>query len=204
MRTTTRRLTATTAAVALALTVAACSGADEPAGQPTDGTATATEQDAATEAADEHNDADTEFAQMMIVHHQGALEMAELALDKASTDDVRDLAQRIYDAQDPEIQQMSGWLEAWGEEQSDAMDHGGMDMEGMDQEGAMASLEQLEGVDFDRSFLDLMTAHHQGAIEMAEEQLEDGASPDALNLARAIIDAQTAEIDEMQEMLGKL
>ncbi len=198
-----RRLAAATAAATLTAALAACSATPEP----TDGPAPRTSQETGVEG--EHNDADVEFAQMMIVHHEGALEMAELALDRATTEEVRALAQRIYDAQDPEIQQMSGWLEAWGEDLPDdadmgGMDHGGMDMEGMSQDEAMTSLGELEGVDFDRSFLDLMTSHHRGAIEMAEEQLEDGANPEALDLARAIIDAQTAEIDEMKELLGTL
>ncbi|GIG30737.1 DUF305 domain-containing protein [Cellulomonas marina] len=201
--TTRRRLAAAMSAITLAATLAACSGTTEPA----DGSTT-TSPSASGDVA-EHNDADAQFAQMMIIHHEGAIQMSELAVEKASTPQVRELAERIAAAQGPEIELMSGWLDAWGEGRPDGMDmggmdHGGMDMEGMDQDEAMGALDELEGVNFDRSFLDLMTAHHQGAIEMAERQLAKGAHPEAIDLARAIIDDQTAEIDEMQEILRGL
>ena len=72
---------------------------------------------------------------------------------------------------------MTSWLEAWGEDTMpmdgmDHTDHGGMDMEGMSQEEAMAELEGLSGTEFDRRFLELMIAHHQGAVEMAQSQLD--------------------------------
>ena len=204
--TTRRRLAAGAAALALAFTLAACS--DQDAGsEPTSAESTSAEVEGSTEA---HNAADTQFAQMMIVHHEGAIEMADLAIAKASTPEVKALGERIAAAQGPEIEQMTGWLEAWGESSTpggmdmDGMDHGGMDMDGMDQAGAMGELEGLSGVDFDRRFLELMTAHHEGAIEMAEAQLEDGENAEALQLARAIIDAQTAEITEMTNLLSNL
>lgn len=208
MHTTRRRLTAGAAALTLALTVAACGDDTAPA---TDQQTTTTQSPTGqgTEAASEHNDADTQFAQMMIVHHEGAVEMAELAAEQATTPEVKELAEAIADAQGPEIELMSGWLEAWGEDEPDhmdmgGMDHGGMDMDGMDQQEAMDHLHGMSGADFDRRFLELMTAHHQGAIEMAEEELADGQNPDALGLAQKIVDDQTAEIAEMREMLQDL
>ena len=80
---------------------------------------------------------------MMVIHHGGAIEMAALAESNATTAEVRSLATRIRDAQGPEIDQMRGWLQAWGEaapEDADmgGMGHGGMDMGGMDQQQAMA------------------------------------------------------------------
>ncbi|GGC07291.1 DUF305 domain-containing protein [Cellulomonas carbonis] len=205
--TTRRRLAATASALALAATLTACAGdADEaPA-------STSSSQDAqagSDAAATEHNDADTQFAQMMIIHHEGAVEMADLAVERAESPDVVALAERISAAQGPEIELMSDWLDAWGEDPAgdadmSGMDHGGMDMEGMDQDEAMGSLSELEGTDFDRSFLDLMAAHHRGAIEMAEEHLEDGVNPEALELSETIIEDQRAEIAEMEEMLEGL
>src|SRR5690625_1437643 len=104
---------------------------------------------------------------------------------------------------------MTSWLEAWGEEASatggmEGMDHGGMDMEGMSQEEAMAELESLSGAEFDRRFLELMIAHHQGAVDMAQDQLDSGENPQALELAQKIIDDQQAEISEMEELLQGL
>lgn len=201
-----RRLTATGAALAVAFTLAACSGQGEPS-SPEEPTPDAAE---AADAAVAHNTADTEFAQMMIVHHQGALEMAELAVDQASTEQVRALGKQISAAQGPEIELMTGWLEQWGEptapEATDhsGMDHGGMDMEGMDQAEVMAELSTLAGVDFDRRFLELMTEHHRGAIEMAETQRDEGENPEAIDLAGEIIDDQRLEIAEMEYLLREI
>ena len=206
MTTTRRRLAAATAALALVATLAACS-TDEPAAEPS--AAPESSSTDAAEEATEHNAADVEFAQMMIVHHEGALEMAELAVERASTEEVRALAERIAAAQGPEIELMSGWLETWDEElpaeaQHGGMDHGGMDMDGMDQEAAMATLAELEGAEFDRTFLELMVAHHRGAVEMAQAQIGEGADPDALALARTIRDDQNIEITEMENLLRSL
>lgn len=201
---TTLARTAATAA-ALSAVLAGC-------GSAADGTATeevpaSSETAAPTEAA--HNDADTTFAQMMIVHHEGAIEMAELAMTNASTEEVRALGERIAAAQGPEIDTMSGWLEAWEEDQPDEADmtgmgHAGMEMDGMDQEAVMAELSGLTGPAVDRRFLELMIDHHRGAITMAEEQRTDGVNPDAIQLAGTIIDAQTAEITEMENLLRSM
>lgn len=204
----TRRLAVPTAALALALTLAACSSAAEDAATPPDSPST-TQDDSADETADAaaHNDADAEFAQMMIIHHEGAIEMAQLAVEKAAAEEVRALGERIAQAQGPEIDLMSGWLEAWGEEQPDdadmgGMGHEGMDMDGMDQAAVMAELDGLGGTDFDRRFLELMIEHHKGAIVMAETERGAGESPDATGLAQTIIDDQTAEITEMTNLLN--
>lgn len=194
--------------VALAMALAACGGdADEPA--PAQTTGASQTAGAGSEEVDKmHNDADTAFAQMMIVHHQGAIEMADLAAESAASEEVRSLAERISAAQGPEIEQMEAWLEAWGEDAGMAghqghggMDHGGMEMEGMSQEEAMTELEGLSGAELDRRFLELMIAHHQGAVEMAQTELDSGENPQALELAQKIIDDQQAEIAEMEQLL---
>jgi uncharacterized protein (DUF305 family) len=211
------RLAAVSGGLALALALAACGdGADEatsagttPSTEVSTGTAGATAHSAEALDAD-HNDADTMFAQMMIVHHEGAIEMADLALVKADADEVRTLAERISAAQGPEIEEMTSWLETWEEETSpggdmEGMDHhGGMDMGGTDQEAAMAELESLSGVAFDRRFLELMIMHHEGAVEMARTELDDGKNPRALDLARTIILDQEMEIAEMEQMRDAL
>jgi len=153
-----------------------------------------------------HNDADTTFAQMMVIHHEGAIEMAGLAETDASSSEVRELAGRIRAAQGPEIAQMRGWLQAWGEpapEDSDmaGMDHGGMDMGGLDQRAAMDKLEKMRGQSFDETFLRLMIQHHQGALIMASEEVANGKNAEAVALAKAILSAQEREIAEMQAML---
>ena len=204
----TRRLAVLGMTLTLVATLTACAADTEPAPE------TAAEESTSaptSEAADEtqHNDADTQFAQMMIVHHEGAIEMADLAVANAATEDVRSLAERITGAQGPEIELMTSWLKAWGEElPSDAdmspMDHGSMEMDGMDQETAMAELSGLSGTEFDRRFLELMTDHHRGAIEMAEEHRGGGENTAAIEMSGKIIDAQTAEITEMANLMQRL
>ncbi|WP_282006594.1 DUF305 domain-containing protein [Propioniciclava sinopodophylli] len=191
------------AAVAATM-LGACSAT--PAATPSPALTTAGSANPSNAAA--HNEADTAFAQMMIVHHQGAIEMADLAAQQAQSADVQALAERISAAQGPEIETMSGWLSAWGEDPMPAesdmpgMDHSGMDMDGRSQEEVMAELRGLSGADFDRQFLTSMIAHHQGAIEMAQTQLADGRDPQAIELAQKIIADQEAEIEEMQGLLA--
>jgi len=150
------------------------------------------------------NDADVAFAQGMIPHHQQAVEMAELALDptRAASPEVVDLATRIQAAQDPEIQLMTGWLDAWGQPMEMDMVEGDMgSMEGTMSEEDMAALAAASGTDFDRMWLEMMTAHHRGAVKMAETEQTDGMDPDAIALAGQIIAAQQAEIEEMRGLL---
>lgn len=205
----TRRMPAViVASAALALILAACGGDSEDANsvEVGDSTSAPDTTTSAGEVDQTHNDADTMFAQMMIVHHEGAIGMADLAVLKAASEEVRTLAKDISAAQGPEIAQMTSWLEAWGEatRPMDGMDHGGMDMDGMSQEEAMADLEERSGTDFDRRFLELMIAHHQGAVEMAQPLLEEGENPQAIDLAKVIIDDQQTEIRKMEEMLSDL
>ena len=152
-----------------------------------------------------HNDADIAFAQMMVIHHEGAIEMAGLAERVGSSSGVRALAGRIRAAQGPEIDQMRGWLKAWGEpapEDSDmaGMGHGGMEMGGLDQQAAMDQLRKLDGEAFDKAFLAVMIEHHQGALTMANQEVANGENADAVALATTIIAAQQKEIAEMQAL----
>jgi len=192
--------TATGLALTLALTLGACGAQAEPGA---DG------QSAAATDPTAHNEADTTFAQMMVVHHEGAIEMARLAAEQASTDEVRALGERIATAQGPEIDLMRSWLQAWAEPAPEdaamgGMEHGGMDMEGLSQDEVMAELSGLDGVELDRRFLELMTDHHRGAIEMAGDQRADGENAEAVQLSGKIIDDQTAEITQMSRLLDEL
>ena len=160
---------------------------------------------------DSHNEADVTFAQSMIVHHRQALEMSELARDRAQGENVREFAAGIEAAQAPEIELMSGWLEGWGEDVPSAdEEHAGMDMDGMDTPGGpgmmsteeMSALAEASGAEFDRLFLELMIVHHEGAVAMARTELEEGTFPDALAVAEDIIAVQEDEIDEANRLLA--
>lgn len=144
------------------------------------------------------NQADIMFAAMMIPHHEQAIEMADVLLAKDGIDpQVTALAERIKAAQGPEIDLMQQWLDEWGvDEMPESMDHGGMMGD-----GDMDALEQASGAEAERLFLEGMIVHHEGAIEMAEDELADGENQDALDLANDIIEAQSTEIAEMQGML---
>ncbi len=235
--TTKTRLGVAAIAASLAFVLAACSGGS-PSGAASSGTTSGTTTarstgspasiSASASATATFNDADVAFAQMMIVHHQGAIQMADLAPSRAQNQDVLALAARIKAAQAPEIDQMTSWLTAWGAAPSmmsgsttsgtGGMDHGGMDMGGttsaaessaMSMPGMMSGdqmqqLESASGAAFDKMFLELMIVHHQGAIEMAETEIADGSNPEAVALAQKIKSDQTAEIAEIQALLQTL
>lgn len=154
--------------------------------------------------ADEHNAADIRFAQEMIPHHRQAVDMAALVPSHSSDPRVLDLAARIQQAQDPEITAMTGWLQAWGAPVPEDTGHSGMDhgsMPGMMTDEDMAELEAAQGTEFDRMWLQMMIAHHEGAVQMARTELAEGSNPQARTLAQQIIDTQQAEIQQMQSML---
>lgn len=145
----------------------------------------------------------------MIPHHAQALVMADMALDNSSNDQVVGLAGRIKAAQQPEIDQMKGWLEAWGEPVEAGSGGHGMSGMGGDAMGAgmmsddeMGQMGGMRGTSFDQMWLTMMIRHHEGAIEMAEKHQTEGQSIEALALSRAIITVQQAEIAEMRTMLG--
>ncbi|WP_328425663.1 DUF305 domain-containing protein [Streptomyces sp. NBC_00443] len=209
-RTVVRRAALAASAVTAALVLAACAGGDHA------DTASGTHPSPSTSAdatAVAHNAQDVSFAQGMIPHHRQAVEMAGLAADRASSTRVKDLATRIEKAQAPEIRTMSGWLKAWGEDVpgTDAMDHSGghgggsstAGMAGMMDQKDMDKLAKSSAKAFDSLFLTMMVEHHEGAVEMAEAEKAKGKYAPATDLADDVVTAQTAEIEEMNKLLGK-
>ncbi|RZU30808.1 DUF305 domain-containing protein [Blastococcus saxobsidens] len=203
-RTTTRLTQLATALVAGTLVLSAC-GDDTTAGHDSMGSSD-TSASAESSAEADFSDADVTFAAGMVPHHQSAIEMAQLAEGRAADPRVLDLAARIEAAQGPEIETLSGWLEQWGADGGTGMDHGGMDhgSDGMMSEQDMQALMNATGADFDRMFLSQMIVHHTGAVEMAEAVLSSGRNTDALAMAGAIRDSQSAEIAEMEQLLAEL
>ena len=218
------------ALAASALVISACSNAttdSQPSAGSTSAAASASPSAASSDAT--HNDADVKFAQGMIPHHQQAIEMSDMLLGKQGVDpEVISLANDIKNAQGPEIEKMQGWLQEWGVSSSPApaptstampghnmpghqMPSGDMgDMPGMGggghgmmSEADMAALQNAQGAEASRLFLTQMIAHHKGAIMMAQEEIEIGQFPAAVEMAEAIVSSQQAEIDTMQGMLDK-
>jgi len=187
-------------ATALVLTACADGGSTNDRSSAASGSTSSSSASAST-----HNDADVGFAQQMTAHHQQAIDMADLAATRASNTQVEELAARIKAAQGPEMETMTGWLDAWGAGASmSGMDHDMGNMPGSMSSDEMNRLMGLSGSEFDREFLTLMISHHQGAVDMARTEQADGTNPDAVALARQIIADQTAQIGEMQSLLPQV
>jgi uncharacterized protein (DUF305 family) len=197
--------------VAAPVVLAACGGDDSATGSTTTAqAASGTPTTAPPSGGAVHNSIDVAFAQGMIPHHAQAVEMSELAATNTSDPEVQALATEIIAAQGPEIALMTEWLTAWGAEVPDpgaSMDEnmelaGGMMMSGMISDADLDRLRSARDAEFDRLYLELMIQHHEGAIEMAQQELDGGDSPEATALAQRIIDTQQAEITRMEQLLG--
>ena len=152
------------------------------------------------------NDDDVMFAQMMIPHHEQAIELADIALDPAvgASTDIRTLATEIKNAQDPEIEQMTELLTSWSQPLTadPNVDHGSM-MKGMLTVEELDALGTLSGAEFDRAWLKAMIAHHEGAIDMANEVLDSGVNSDIAQLADSVTTTQASEISTMTSLLER-
>jgi uncharacterized protein (DUF305 family) len=198
-------------AVAATLVLSACGGDDSPSGSGMDHGATTAASGAPASAA-AFTDADVAFARHMIDHHRQAIQMAATAEGRAADAGVKELAGRIEGAQQPEIDTMNEWLAAWGEPApmpaaSMASDMPGMQhgaMPGMMSAEDMTTLMGAEGAAFDKQFLTMMIAHHEGAVQMARQEAAQGSNTDAKALAQKIVTDQQAEIASMRTMLETL
>lgn len=158
------------------------------------------------------NSADVAFATDMIPHHAQALSMVDLTLGRDLDPAVESLAEEIRAGQTPEIEQMSDWLQDWDEPIPETMrDHANAHGEGMDMgeemPGMMSSedieqLEQARGPRFEQRWLEMMIEHHEGAVEMAQAEQDDGAHADAVKLAERVESTQTDQVDAMEQLLG--
>jgi uncharacterized protein (DUF305 family) len=196
MRSFTRLSTFAVSVVAGALLLTACGGSHDMSDMDMvtpSGTTGATAEDAM-------------FAQMMIPHHEQAVVMATLAETRAASPEIVDLAAEIKAAQQPEIDQMTAWLEEWGVpvmSGDEAMgDHGGHGMSGMLTQDQLGQLEDASGPEFDRLFAEFMIEHHVGAIDMSEDVVNSQDSRVAA-LATEIITTQQVEIDQLRAFLER-
>lgn len=212
----TRRNLAAVALAAAAIALAGCSSHD--ATTTTAPSVASSPGSSATASGTAASATDVAFAQSMIPHHEQAVEMADLALaDSAGASPaVVALAEQIKKAQDPEIEQMTGWLQDWGApvtmpgaDSSDMadMDHGGHDMGGITMSGMvsaedMQALSEASGQEFDILWMQAMIAHHEGAVVMAEQVKESTDNPEVEKLANEVIRTQTKEIQMMQAYLA--
>lgn len=182
------------------------------------------EDDAATTRSDtQHNAADVAFAQAMIPHHAQAMTMVDLLRGRRVDPAVEALGEQIRDAQGQEIEILSDWLVEWDEEVPETMrdhSHAGHDgadpSEVMEQMGAehddmpgMMSAQDFKGLEeaddaaFQDRWLALMIEHHEGALEMAETEREEGRFAPAVELAGEVVASQDEEIETMQELIDR-
>jgi uncharacterized protein (DUF305 family) len=154
-------------------------------------------------------EADVRYVKMMIPHHEQAITMTDLVADRASDQQVRAIAGRIADAQDGEIAVMRDWLSRYGTHSEHRShdtagtpgapgEHGHGLMPGMATPGQLDALRAASGAEFDRMFLDLMIAHHEGALTMAEHELAQGVQTRAIEMAQDVIASQSTEIERMR------
>ena len=146
-------------------------------------------------------DYDRMFLANMIAHHQGAVDMANLALTNASHQEVKDLAKAIVYAQTAEITDMTAWQKTWGYPAiSGEMMEGHSSMGMMNTNtGMMNELNGKTGEAFDKAFLEQMIMHHQSAINMAATGKTNAQHQEVKDLTVAIVTAQTKEIQQMRQ-----
>ena len=187
-----RKILVIAAIVGSVITVSACSTAATPGTTGSSSSASAA-----------FTKADVSFATDMSAHHQQAVEMSQMLLDKSDIDPrVVTLAQEIKAAQGPEIKQMKSWLSDWGQK-PDSMS--GMDMGGtLMSDSDMNDLKSSTGLAASKLFLTQMTVHHKSALVMAKTEVDSGKNADAVTLAKNIISTQTTEITTMSDILASL
>lgn len=176
-------------------------------GAPGQASKTLSAEEATKLARASYTPADVVFMQNMIVHHQQAVDMAKLVKERTNTEELKTIAGRIESSQADEITFMQIWLKERGEPLTDAMmkDHAHHTMKGMASPEALTALGAAKGTDFDKQFLTLMIAHHEGALDMVEELLdEDGtaADPVLFQFVGDIESEQKAEIGKMDKLLA--
>jgi len=162
-------------------------------------------------------DVDQMFMNMMIPHHQSAIEMGELALARAELKELKDFSRKMIDSQQQEIEQMQGWLSEWYND-AEVPDMKSMPlmpemklmpgMEGMEDMNCDCSMMNMEAEiqqlsdtpeNFDLAFIDKMIPHHQMAIEAAQMVLDQGQHQELKDMAQKMIEEQQGEIETLTQ-----
>ena len=149
-----------------------------------------------------YNDVDVHFLGMMVPHHQQAIDMSDVLLD-SDVDDakVRDLAQRIKDGQERENEQMRTWADEWGI-QEDMEYHATHIANGMFHPEQLEEFAALTGDELRTAFLEMMHFHHAHVIDMTQDEIDRGGYGPLREMAQEMVDVQTAEMGEMEDLLG--
>ena len=189
--------------LALTIPVAACGGGDEEAasgGHPMGHTGPTSTTSSGSSRAATGNGIDLAFAQMMIPHHESAIDMAKIAQEQGDSEFVKGLADAIITAQTTEI---TLFKQAINDYQAEGVKPGDLGVS-EHEAGMSADLDELRDADpFDRTFIDMMVPHHRGAITMANVEIKNGKDPTLKQVAEDIITAQQDEIDQMNDFRKK-
>jgi uncharacterized protein (DUF305 family) len=177
-------------ALVTVLALGACGG-----DQPSDDTRT-------DEAGREYSSADVAFVSEMIQHHADALSMVDLTVDRDLSPEVQSLVDDIRATQGPEIEEMTDLLREWDEPVPEtSRDHANAHAEDHGDDERSSELERVPDADFEEVFLEQMIIHHEGAIDMAHTEQEQGTHQRVVELARRIESAQRKEIELMESRL---
>ena len=145
--------------------------------------------------------ADIMFLQMMIPHHQQAIDISNLAMKVSSDSELLELAKIIARDQAAEIKQMKVWLKDSGA--SEDMGHSMDGMGGMLNDDELTALSAATGKEFDTLWLKGMTEHHDGAIHMTQ-MIEDAQNADIKAFGTKVIKDQSEQIAQMKKMMARL
>jgi uncharacterized protein (DUF305 family) len=163
-------------------------------------------------AFDEEQPFDLQFIDQMIMHHQGAIMSSEHMIADSERPELRQLAENIQESQSEQIEQMQAWRQEWygDAERTFGMMDPTPQMEEMMGEGHMEEMmggsmqETMGGDTTDTMFLRMMIPHHQLAIDMSEQALDEAEHPELKELAQKIIEEQSAEIELMRGYLEEI
>jgi uncharacterized protein (DUF305 family) len=158
----------------------------------------------------DHDRADVTFASAMVPHHDQALAMVAMTRGRPLSPEFARLTEHIRSAQAPEIREMRGWLDHWGEDDRGSrsrMDGGMMGggssmMAQRSWSSWMRGSAMLGARSFEAHWLRMMIAHHEGAVQMSRDEILRGTYRPALDLAASIVDSQSREIEQMRAMLA--
>jgi uncharacterized protein (DUF305 family) len=188
-------------AAAVVIVLASCSGPSTP--ERTGPTGPSPTHDSRSA---EHNAADVAFAEDMIPHHRQAVDMTAMVPSRSTNADLLVMATHISSDQQAEILTMKGLLAQWGVQDAPShenpKDQSGMHIAGMVDGATLNTIQSLSGPSFDALWMTSMISHHQGAIAMARNEIDQGRSSDAIKLAKMIISAQQREIAQMNHLLS--
>ena len=142
-------------------------------------------------------DVDRQFVADMIPHHHLGMELIDQATRRVDDTRVRRLVFEMSTYHQSELDQLHEWAREWNVVPVD-------DFPGRIETDQLSDLAALSGVDYDRRWLELMIEHHEGAIEIAEHQMDAGSYDDAIGMAQSVREVQTKDIEEMSSLLGAL